>query len=192
MKRPPKLTPEQQAYENGYDEQIRLGLEDIGAGRVVSHDEAVKHWDTQFRKLEKPGGMGFAIAQPILRLLIPLSATGQREPVGVDACGGLSAEVVARLMQDADHANLGGIDPVNHDVGEFSQNALPRASLSGSMGDDPFRDAINGFVDGLKGLSRDQRPCCFFIELGNARDVRLRHQGDFKPPLGHASLPACS
>lgn len=53
MKRTPKLTPERQAYENWYDEQIRLGLEDIEAGRVVSHDEAVKHWDALFRKLEK-------------------------------------------------------------------------------------------------------------------------------------------
>jgi len=36
MNRTPKLTPEQPAYENWYDQQVRMGLEDIEAGRVVA------------------------------------------------------------------------------------------------------------------------------------------------------------
>lgn len=42
-----------QTYDEWYDEQIRLGLEDIEAGRVVSHEEVVRRGDAQLRRLEK-------------------------------------------------------------------------------------------------------------------------------------------
>ena len=40
----PEKTPEEQlaAYEAWYDEQVRLGLEDIEAGRVLSHEEVAR------------------------------------------------------------------------------------------------------------------------------------------------------
>jgi predicted transcriptional regulator len=38
-----KQRPAEQAYDAWYDEQIRLGLEDFELGRLVSHDDAVKH-----------------------------------------------------------------------------------------------------------------------------------------------------
>lgn len=53
MKRTPKLPPEQQTYENWYDEQIRLGLEDIKAGRVVSHEDFLKNLAAHMKRLEK-------------------------------------------------------------------------------------------------------------------------------------------
>lgn len=51
-----KPDPRRDAYDAWYDEQIRLGLEDIDAGRVVSDEEANKHWDKLFLKLEKKHG----------------------------------------------------------------------------------------------------------------------------------------
>lgn len=38
-----KLAEQRAQYEAWYDEQVRLGLEDIEEGRVVSHEEVVKH-----------------------------------------------------------------------------------------------------------------------------------------------------
>ena len=51
----PEKTREQQlaAYEAWYDEQVRLGLEDIEAGRVSSHEEVVKKLDRHMKSLEK-------------------------------------------------------------------------------------------------------------------------------------------
>jgi predicted transcriptional regulator len=51
----PEKTREQQlaAYEAWYDEQVRLGLEDIEAGRVLSHEEVVKKLDRHMKLLEK-------------------------------------------------------------------------------------------------------------------------------------------
>lgn len=51
----PKQTPAE-AYEAWYDEQIRLGLEDIEAGRVVTDEEAERHTDRLFKKLERKYG----------------------------------------------------------------------------------------------------------------------------------------
>jgi predicted transcriptional regulator len=56
MKRTPKLTPEQQAYENWYDQQVRLGLEDIEAGRVVTHEDFLKNLAAHMKRLEKKHG----------------------------------------------------------------------------------------------------------------------------------------
>jgi hypothetical protein len=37
-----KLAEQRAQYDAWYDKQVRLGLEDIEAGRIVSHDEVVK------------------------------------------------------------------------------------------------------------------------------------------------------
>ncbi len=51
-------TPEEQRldYEAWYDEQVRLGLEDVEAGRVVSHEEFLKHMAAHMKRLEKKHG----------------------------------------------------------------------------------------------------------------------------------------
>jgi predicted transcriptional regulator len=51
----PEKTREQQlaAYEAWYDEQVRLGLEDIEAGRMLSHEEVVKKSEALLKRLEK-------------------------------------------------------------------------------------------------------------------------------------------
>ncbi len=51
-----EATAQQKAYAAWYDEQVRLGIEDVDAGRVVSHAEAMRHWDELFKKLEKKQG----------------------------------------------------------------------------------------------------------------------------------------
>lgn len=38
-------------YEAWYAEQVRLGIEDLDAGRVVSHEEAKKHMERFRAKL---------------------------------------------------------------------------------------------------------------------------------------------
>jgi len=55
MKAEPKKTAAAQraAYDAWYDEQVRLGLEDIEAGRVLSHEEVVKHAREQMVRLKK-------------------------------------------------------------------------------------------------------------------------------------------
>lgn len=55
MKPSPEKTREEQlaAYEAWYDEQVRLGLEDIEAGRVLSHEEVVKKSEALLKRLEK-------------------------------------------------------------------------------------------------------------------------------------------
>lgn len=55
MKPEPKKTLAEQraAYEAWYDEQVRLGLEDIEAGRVVSHEDVVKHAREQMARLKR-------------------------------------------------------------------------------------------------------------------------------------------
>jgi predicted transcriptional regulator len=45
-----------QRYEEWYDEQIRLGIEDIEAGRVISHEEVMKHSDAHLAELKKKYG----------------------------------------------------------------------------------------------------------------------------------------
>lgn len=51
-----KTTPRQAAYEAWKDEQVRLGLEDIEAGRVISDEEAERHTDRLFKLLERKHG----------------------------------------------------------------------------------------------------------------------------------------
>jgi len=52
MKAEPKKTVADQRaeYEAWYDEQVRLGLEDIEAGQVVSHEEVKRHFDKRFKQ----------------------------------------------------------------------------------------------------------------------------------------------
>lgn len=40
-------------YDAWYDEQVRRGLEDIDAGRVLSHDEVVRRSEAQLKRLER-------------------------------------------------------------------------------------------------------------------------------------------
>jgi len=51
----PKLTPAQ-AYDAWYDEQVRLGLDDLDAGRVVSHEDVVKKSAALLQQLERKHG----------------------------------------------------------------------------------------------------------------------------------------
>lgn len=51
----PKPTPAE-AYEAWYDEQVRLGLEDIEAGRVLTNEEVERHTDRLFKKFERKHG----------------------------------------------------------------------------------------------------------------------------------------
>lgn len=44
---------EQAEYDAWYDEQIRLGLEDIDAGRLVSHEEVMKSSQRRLAELER-------------------------------------------------------------------------------------------------------------------------------------------
>lgn len=44
------LAEQRAAYEAWYDEQVRLGLEDIEAGRVVSDEEVRRHFDKRFKQ----------------------------------------------------------------------------------------------------------------------------------------------
>ncbi len=48
-----KPDAKQQAYDAWYDEQIKLGLDDLDAERVVSHAEFLKHTADLMRKLER-------------------------------------------------------------------------------------------------------------------------------------------
>ncbi|MBI5331801.1 MAG: hypothetical protein HZB71_14460 [Betaproteobacteria bacterium] len=48
-----KPTPQQAAYDAWHDEQVRLGLEDIEAGNVISHEDAIRQMDAFMKKLEK-------------------------------------------------------------------------------------------------------------------------------------------
>lgn len=43
-------------YDEWYDEQIRLGIEDIEAGRVVSHEEVMKRSNAHLAELKKKYG----------------------------------------------------------------------------------------------------------------------------------------
>lgn len=53
----PKTVAELRAeYEAWYDEQVRLGLEDIEAGRVVSHEAVLRKSAELLGELEKKHG----------------------------------------------------------------------------------------------------------------------------------------
>lgn len=56
--KPPAKKPDPRlaAYDAWYDEQVRLGLEDIGAGRVLSHEEVERRTDALMKRLEKKHG----------------------------------------------------------------------------------------------------------------------------------------
>lgn len=51
----PEKTPAER-YDEWYDEQIRLGIEDIEAGRVVSHEEVMKRSNAHLAELKKKYG----------------------------------------------------------------------------------------------------------------------------------------
>jgi len=51
----PKPTPAE-TYDAWYDDQVRLGLEDIEAGRVVSHDDVVMKSAALLKQLKKKHG----------------------------------------------------------------------------------------------------------------------------------------
>ena len=53
--RTPEKTPAEK-YEEWFDEQIRLGIEDIEAGRVISHEEALKRSNAHLAELKKKYG----------------------------------------------------------------------------------------------------------------------------------------
>ena len=55
MQAKPKPTPAE-TYDAWYDEQVRLGLEDIEAGRVVSAEEAERHMKAHIKKLARKHG----------------------------------------------------------------------------------------------------------------------------------------
>lgn len=48
------------AYEAWYDEQVRLGLEDLAAGRVVSDTEATEHMRLLREKLRSADALARA------------------------------------------------------------------------------------------------------------------------------------
>lgn len=52
----PKLAEQRAQYEAWYDEQVRLGLEDIEAGRVVSDEEVTKHMQRLREELRATSG----------------------------------------------------------------------------------------------------------------------------------------
>lgn len=43
-------------YEAWYAEQVRLGLDDLDAGRVVSSEEAEKHFERTLKQLDRKHG----------------------------------------------------------------------------------------------------------------------------------------
>lgn len=43
-------------YEAWYEEQVRLGLDDLDAGRVVSSEEAEKHFESTLKQLDRKHG----------------------------------------------------------------------------------------------------------------------------------------
>jgi len=49
----PAKEPTLADYEAWKDEQIRLGIEDIEAGRVYSHEEVIKRSQARLKKLNK-------------------------------------------------------------------------------------------------------------------------------------------
>lgn len=49
----PAKEPTLEDYEAWKDEQIRLGIEDIEAGRVYSHEEVMKRSQARLKKLHK-------------------------------------------------------------------------------------------------------------------------------------------
>ncbi len=53
MKKSETAKPEKVTYEQWKDEQIRRGLADLEAGRVLSHEEVMRRSEAQLRRLEK-------------------------------------------------------------------------------------------------------------------------------------------
>jgi predicted transcriptional regulator len=51
-----KLAEQRAQYEAWFDEQVRLGLEDIEAGRVVSDEEVTKHMQRLREELRATSG----------------------------------------------------------------------------------------------------------------------------------------
>ena len=53
MKKSETVKPEKVTYEQWKDEQIKLGLADLEAGRVLSHEEVMRRSEAQLRRLKK-------------------------------------------------------------------------------------------------------------------------------------------
>lgn len=53
MKKSPPVKPGKQTYEQWKDEQIKLGLADLDAGRVISHEQFMRLSDENLRRLRK-------------------------------------------------------------------------------------------------------------------------------------------
>ncbi|MCC7310072.1 MAG: hypothetical protein IT510_02365 [Sulfuritalea sp.] len=53
MKKADSVKPEKQTYEQWKDEQVKLGLADLDAGRVLSHEEVMRRSEARLRRLEK-------------------------------------------------------------------------------------------------------------------------------------------
>lgn len=53
MKKPDPVKPEKQTYEQWRDEQIKLGLADLDAGRVVSHEDVMKRGKALIERLKR-------------------------------------------------------------------------------------------------------------------------------------------
>ena len=47
-------------YDTWYEEQIRLGLDDLDAGCLVSSDEAEKHFERTLKQLDRKHGTKLA------------------------------------------------------------------------------------------------------------------------------------
>lgn len=43
-------------YEAWYEEQVRLGLDDLDAGRIVASEDAEKHFERTLKQLERKHG----------------------------------------------------------------------------------------------------------------------------------------
>ena len=53
MKKSTPAQPEKQTYEQWKDEQIKLGLADLDAGRVISHEKFMRLSDEHLKRLRK-------------------------------------------------------------------------------------------------------------------------------------------
>ena len=49
-------TPVRQTFEQWKDEQIQLGLDDLAAGRVLSHEEFMRQSDAHLKRLARKYG----------------------------------------------------------------------------------------------------------------------------------------
>ncbi len=53
---PKPVTEAAKDYDAWYEEQVRLGLDDLDAGRMVSSEEAEKHFERTLKQLGRKHG----------------------------------------------------------------------------------------------------------------------------------------